>query len=194
MLVIVLAGGLMNLVSGSINALCLTGDYTETVTHMTGTTTNVGEYFARGRWTPMFYNLVKVLVFCLGAMLSGSYLGSESFQGGIQVNSSTSIFFTSLFIVPLASSKVGPPMPGVAPPSHFKDPPHHTPKLTRVALQHNSFIISTIYPVFDRLDRHCAGALRCDLSRARGLRTFRNLRLRPRGRARLGFGPPPRCA
>ena len=140
-LVIVLAGGLMNLVSGSINALCLTGDYTETVTHMTGTTTNVGEYFARGRWTPMFYNLAKVLVFCFGAMLSGSYLGSESFQGGIQVNKlKTSNFFdrasSARAIGPYCG--IGPPVAGVAPPSHVKEPAHRAPKLTRVAFHHTT--------------------------------------------------------
>ena len=70
------------MVSGSINAVCLVGDYTETITHMTGTTTKVGEYAAEGRWTLMLYNVSKIGAFCCGAMLSGSYLGSESFQGG----------------------------------------------------------------------------------------------------------------
>ncbi len=70
------------MVSGCINAICMVGSYTETITHMTGTTTALGAEFARGHWFDTLYQLSKIACFVLGAALSGSYLGTESFVGG----------------------------------------------------------------------------------------------------------------
>ena len=43
---------------------------------------SIGAEFARGHWFDTLYQLSKIACFVLGAALSGSYLGTESFVGG----------------------------------------------------------------------------------------------------------------
>ena len=74
----IFAGGLLNLVSGCINAICMVGTFTETITHMTGTTTALGADFERGDWIEVAYQGAKIASFVVGSALSGSYLGVGS--------------------------------------------------------------------------------------------------------------------
>ena len=70
------------MISGCINAICMVGSFSETITHMTGTSTALGSNIARGDWTDVLYQSSKIASFILGSALSGSYLDTESFVGG----------------------------------------------------------------------------------------------------------------
>jgi uncharacterized membrane protein YoaK (UPF0700 family) len=79
---IALAGGLLCLNSGWVNAVAFRG-FDGGVTHVTGTSTAVGLNLATRETYPFLRSTAKLLAFMFGAMISGGYLGrSRLFRGG----------------------------------------------------------------------------------------------------------------
>jgi uncharacterized membrane protein YoaK (UPF0700 family) len=79
---IMLVGGFLCMNSGWVNGVGFRG-FDEGVNHVTGTVTKIGLKLAMGKLEYSLRATAKVLVFMLGAMISGSYLGrSRLFKGG----------------------------------------------------------------------------------------------------------------
>lgn len=77
-----IGGGVLAFIAGSINAVGFMGFRHQPITHLTGTTTELGVAMARGDQPAALHWLLAIAAFLMGAVLSGFIVRQEVLQLG----------------------------------------------------------------------------------------------------------------
>lgn len=76
-------GGLcLTLIAGSVNAIALLGFNHQGVSHLSGSSSQLGAELAQGEWVATLHLLLILLSFVLGAAISGFAIGNQSLKLG----------------------------------------------------------------------------------------------------------------
>ncbi|KAJ3033473.1 hypothetical protein HK097_004832, partial [Rhizophlyctis rosea] len=79
-LTIILAGCILTLSCGLLNAIALTGYFATSVSHMTGHVALLSLAIAKGDYSSAYHLAAVIAAFMVGAFLSGAIVGGETFM------------------------------------------------------------------------------------------------------------------